>query len=422
MRILFFSYAYPTPWQPGTGTFNRTMISALAERHAVRVVAPVPFPERIRRPQQSTSTFAAVPAVQADYPTYFYTPKVLRSQYDRFLWWSVRRPLFRAINELGPDVVLSYWSHPDGAVAVRAARAVGLPAVVMVGGSDVLVLGRSGSRRAAILQTLHQADAVIAVSQDISQTLQADGIAAGKIHVIGRGVDSGVFCPGDQIAARRELGLPPDRPVLLGAGRLVPVKDWMTWLAACEQLVARGLQPASYVCGAGPLEGALRTEIERRGLSDFVELRGSQSPHQLAKWYRAADLTVLSSISEGIPNVLLETIACGGSFVATAVGGIAEIADSVHDRLVPAQNPTALAAAIVDRLERAPSVGCQRRFYPENAIDSANRLSAVLAGAARDYRKHPRLPLRGGEQPSWTRLTASVAREDTSGFSHNGAR
>ncbi len=49
MRILFSSYAYPNPWQPGLGTFNRTMIAALAETHAVRVVAPVAFPVRIGR-------------------------------------------------------------------------------------------------------------------------------------------------------------------------------------------------------------------------------------------------------------------------------------------------------------------------------------------------------------------------------------
>jgi glycosyltransferase involved in cell wall biosynthesis len=118
--------------------------------------------------------------------------------------------------------------------------------------------------------------------------------------------------------------------------------------------------------------------IREYGLSGVVELRGPQSQAELARWYRAADLTVLSSRSEGVPNVLLETIACGGSFVATRVGGIPDIADPVYDRLVPPNDPVALAGAISDRWDHPPPVGWPRRFEPESQTGSANRLIHVL--------------------------------------------
>jgi glycosyltransferase involved in cell wall biosynthesis len=72
----------------------------------------------------------------------------------------------------------------------------------------------------------------------------------------------------------------------------------------------------------------------------------------LPDWYRAADLTVLPSLSEGIPNVLLESMASGTPFVATSVGGIPEIAAEGIDFLVPPRNPLALADAIAAGLMR----------------------------------------------------------------------
>jgi teichuronic acid biosynthesis glycosyltransferase TuaC len=379
MRILFFSYAYPNSLHPGLGTFNRTMVAGLARDHAVRVVSPIPFVEHFKHSGRWNRQFTAVQGVAAEYPTYYYTPKFFRPHYGRFLDWSVGAALRSTIRGFQPDVMLSYWAHPDGEVAVRAAHEQNMPAAVTVGGSDVLLLARDGRRRQAILQVLHDADAVIAVSEDIAATLRDDGIAADKIHVVGRGIDRSVFSPGDRMSARLELGLPLGRPVLIGVGRLVPVKAWTDWLAACRDLVARGMRPACYVLGSGPLQFEMERLIRECGLQGHVELRGPQPQSELVQWYRAADLTVLSSISEGVPNVLLETLACGGSFVATSVGGIPEIADPLHDRLVPPRAPASLAAAIADRLAHVPPTGVPRRWEPASLETATRRLVKVLA-------------------------------------------
>lgn len=378
MRILFLSYAYPNAGQPQLATFNRTMLAGLAAEHEVRVVAPVPFLQRWRRNPQP-SGYLVLPEVQAAYPAFYYPPKFCRERYDEFLWWSIQRQVRRTIADFQPDLILSYWAHPDGTVAVRTAKEAGVPAVIMVGGSDVLLLGRSGRRREIILKTLHQAAAVIAVSQDLADTLHVDGIPTDKTFVVPRGIDQTVFHPGDRIAARARLGLPTDRPVIIGVGRLVDVKDWPTWISACDALRQRGLQPACYVLGSGPLEATLRQQIAESGLTETVELRGTQSQQQLADWYRAADLTVLSSRSEGVPNVLLETIASGGSFVATNVGGIAEIADPVYDRLVSPAQPLGLAAAIADRLRHEPPEGLPRRYEPASSLSTAKQLTEIFA-------------------------------------------
>lgn len=385
MKILFYSYAYPNPLNPGLGTFNRAMIAGLSAEHEVRVVSPVPFvdawdatlkrklPRGLNDPQ-----FSAVPNVPAEYITSYYTPKILRSQYGRWMWWSVGRRLHQTMKSFQPDVVLSYWAHPDGEVAVRMAHRHGVPAVVMAGGSDVLVLGRNGKRQQKILNVMHNADAVVTVSEDIASTLSRDGVDLRKLHVVRRGVDRSLFSPGEKLVARRGLAVPENATVLVAVGRLVPVKGHCHLLQACRLLAARRVSFRCYLIGDGPLKGDLQRQITQLGLDGVVELKGNQTQNQLAEWYRAADMTVLPSLSEGVPNVLMESIACGTPFVASDVGGIQEIADSRHDRLVPAASPVALADAIEWQLKVRRKDLPPRMFEPLALKGAARRLTQVM--------------------------------------------
>ncbi len=386
MKILFFSYAYPNPINPGLGTFNRTMVAGLSNEHEVRVVSPVPFADvwkawgRGQGAQElNDPQFQAVPNVSADYCTWYYTPKLFRNLYGRFMLHSVGHTLNRVMREFQPDVVLSYWTHPDGEVAVTTARQFGIRAVTMVGGSDVLINGRGGSRRNTILNVLRKADGVVTVSDNIKQVLITDGISDQKMYVSRRGIDRRIFHDGDNSLARRKLGLSNDRPILISVGRLVDVKGHTFLLQACRRLKDRQLPFRCYLLGDGPLRSKLQEQIDLLGLGDQVELRGAQSPAQLAEWYRAADLSILASLSEGVPNVLMESIACGTPFVASSVGGIPEIADPVADRLVPAANPIALADAIFERLATVDAdTRNLRRFHPPTMSESAEILSSIL--------------------------------------------
>jgi glycosyltransferase involved in cell wall biosynthesis len=317
-------------------------------------------------------------SIQVAEPIFFYPPKLLHAHYGRFLQWSVERTLDELREQFHPEVVLSYWTHPDGEVAVRFARRLGIPAVTMVGGSDVLLLTSDRRRRECVVRVLEQADAVVAVSQNVARRVCELGIPPRKVHVIHRGIDGHVFCPGEQAAARRRLGVANDAKLLVAAGRLVPVKGFPVLIDALRLLTGGGTPIACYVLGKGPCRGELERQVERNGLCGVVRFAGPQGHVELADWYRAADAVVLPSLSEGIPNVLLEAMACGTPFVASDVGGVAEIADPVHDRLVPAGDAEALATAIAERLA-TPQADSPRRFLPQSWDESADRVSAILA-------------------------------------------
>ena len=379
MRLLFLSNVHPNPLAPGKGTFNGALIRALGQQHDVHVVCPVSWVDhlRARHTVLPSTPILLQPTVTASYPTFWYPPKVLRAHYDRFLELSIQRRVERDLKAFRPDAVLSYWAHPDGAVALRIARRLGVPAISMVGGSDVLLIGKKGARRSAILNTLVNSDAVIAVSSDIAQQVVADGVDSNRVFVVRRGVDEKVFCPGDRNAARQRLGLPLDARILVGVGRLVPVKDWPSLVTACGHLQRRGHGVRCYLLGDGPGRSTLEGQVAELGLRGQFELRGGQSQAVLADWYRAADLVALPSLSEGIPNVLLEAIACGAAFVATNVGGIPEIADSEFDRLVPPAEPLKLAEAIQTRLGLKWAQS-RHRAKPQSWQDSAKQVIDII--------------------------------------------
>ena len=384
MRLLFLSNVHPNPLAPGKGTFNGALIRALGQQHDVHVVCPVSWVDQLRARQTvlPSTPILLQPTVTASYPIFWYPPKMLRAQYDRFLELSIQRRVERDLKTFRPDAVLSYWAHPDGAVALRIARRLGVPAISMVGGSDVLLIGKKCARRTAILNTLVKSDAVIAVSSDIAQQVVADGVDSKRVFVVRRGVDENVFCPGDRNAARRRLGLPLDAQILVGVGRLVPVKDWPALVTACGHLQQQGQGVRCYLLGDGAGRPALERQINELGLRGNFELRGGQSQAVLADWYRAADLVVLPSLSEGIPNVLLEAIACGAAFVATNVGGIPEIADPEFDQLVSPAEPIRLADAIQERLG-LKWVQSRHRAKPQSWQDSAEKVVDIIQSCRR---------------------------------------
>jgi glycosyltransferase involved in cell wall biosynthesis len=245
----------------------------------------------------------------------------------------------------------------------------------MVGGSDVLLLARNRRRRRCIQNVLQRADAVVALSNDLGTKVADLGISPEKIHVLRRGVDTALFSPGDSDESRRHLGLANHKSILLFVGRMVQVKGLDTLLDACDRLRQHNRDFLLCLIGDGPLRQQLAADVDRRGLSPHVRFVGSVPHSELVHWYRAADLTVLASRSEGIPNVLLESLACGTPFVATAVGGIPEIARHDAARLVPPDCPEPLAAAIDTLLNERPNVlSCQRPYGLHDFADAVVEL------------------------------------------------
>jgi glycosyltransferase involved in cell wall biosynthesis len=282
-----------------------------------------------------------------DYPRFYFPPKILQRTYGPLFERSVRHVFCQRVAEFHPDLVYSTWAYPDGWAAVRLARRAGLPVVIQVLGSDVLVLTKHAGRRERTFDALRAADGVVAVSRDLADHVMDGGVDPDNVRVIYGGVDPAVFHPGPQREARLRVGLAPDGdPVLLFIGNLVQVKGIDVLVDACSILGKSGTRFQCRIIGQGPLAATLQSQINRLKLGERVQLLGPRPQAELPDWYRAATAFVLPSRSEGVPNVLLEAMACGLPCIASRVGGVPEINDRGDLRMVPPSDPFALASAL----------------------------------------------------------------------------
>lgn len=389
MNVLFLSSEFPTPQEPNRAVFNGDMIRGLAERHHVHVVCPIAWTGALHHRRHAPLPSAPREPFSARYPRYFFPPRVALHWRGTWMWWSVRRGLLRDASRFRPEAVLSYWAHPDGEVALRLARRLNVPIALMVGGSDVLLLTKDPRRRPRVEAVLRGVDAVVTIGENLRERVIAMGVPPARVTSVMRPVDARRFSPGDQAESRLARELPFDHAVLLWVGRLVPVKAVDTLLRSLVTL--RQQHPALILCivGDGPETGSLRTLSRELGVESLVRWLGAVPHDDLPDWYRAADVTVLPSLSEGVPNVLLESVACGTPFVASRVGSIPEIADDACDRLVAPGQAGELAVAISEVLARraAPRVRARR---VEAGPTFQMRLDQILAVCAANPPLAPR--------------------------------
>jgi glycosyltransferase involved in cell wall biosynthesis len=396
MRILALTNLYPNPYQPHRATFNRQQIRALADRHAVSVIAPILWTDEAAARRKDGCQLRGERTGYCDeipvrYPRYLYTPWVLRGLYGRFFQMSVRRDFRKSLIEFRPDLIFAPWVYPDGWAAVRLARQAGLPVVLKAHGSDVLLSAAYRGRSRRTVEAMQRADATIAVSRDLAERIGAVGVPAKRIRVVYDGVNLAQFHPGSKEEARSKLGLGLQERMAVFIGNLLPVKGVDVLIQACAHLSRQGVNFVCCLIGDGPLRLPLEKQVRENGLSERVRLVGPMPHATLPDWYRAADVFVLPSRSEGVPCVLLEALACGTPFVASRVGGIPEIAGLGPSRLVASGNVEELAQAMAEQLLRVQNTsvgpGLQRSHE-----DAASEMSELFEQVLEAHRFAPASP------------------------------
>jgi glycosyltransferase involved in cell wall biosynthesis len=234
----------------------------------------------------------------------------------------------------------------------------------------------------------HLADAVSAVSDFSAASLaEKDGFHGPSIVVIENGVDIQRF---NGPASLRNLDLDRGRRYLVCVARFHPVKDHATLLRAFAIVARQRSDVDLLLVGDGPLRGDLEKLARELGIEERVRFVGLR--HDVPGLLRAAEIFVLTSLSEAAPLTVLEAMASRLPVVVTAVGGNPEIVrDGVDGYLAPRGDAPAIASAILSLLDDPKAAGAlgaagaarvRERYSLERTIERYFALYARLAGHA----------------------------------------
>lgn len=268
-----------------------------------------------------------------------------------------------------PMHVHAHFAHDPALVAMLVARLTDLPFTFTAHARDLLQIPPTSlAARAA------EATALVTCCGANADYISAAVPPARRppVHLIYHGVELGRFSPTPRDPATSV-------PRLLSVGRLVEKKGYADLLRALARLAAENRPFTCEIYGDGPLDDELLRLRDSLGLRAQVELMGARSSDQIAAALGAADAFVLTPLvtedgdRDGIPNVLVEAMACGLPVVTTSAGGITELVESEVNGLVTAPGDVSAVADALSRLLGDPGLrgrlGAAARGTVENGYD-----------------------------------------------------
>ncbi len=229
-------------------------------------------------------------------------------------------------------------------------------------------------------------DRVVSISEGIRQVLIDEGLAPSRVTCVHSAVDTECYRPGcaDRALLARELGLSGDGPVLAVVAQLIARKGHRYLLEALPGIL--GAVPGAQVVffGRGPLEAALRAEVERAGLTEQVHFAGFRD--DLERLLPCLDLVVHPAEMEGLGVSLLQAAACGVPMVAFPAGGIPEIVrEGENGHLLPVGDVAGLRARIIELLQNPEQAGEMGRRGRE-LVERAFSIDSMVRGNLAVYR------------------------------------
>jgi len=359
MKILVISHLFPNQVDRNYGIFMaRQLVEMARQGEQITVIVPTIWTPSFLRifkkwrnynHEVSLCQFDGLHVISAPY---------LRITGNWFYRWAglsmflaLKNKARKLDQQIKFDIIYARSFFPDGDAAVRLAKHLQLPAVCVGIGRDINIIPMySRAIYNRFVQVANQLNGTIASGRAAADKIdQVSGKQTLSIYGV---VDLDRFKPAaDKIQVRRALGLPVDKIVVLYLSSFKRDKGVYELLAAFQQICTKCPQAILEICGAGIEKEGMVNYIHENNLQSVIKMVGAVDNSKVDLWMQACDLFVLPTWHEGMPNAVMEAMACGLPVVASAVGGLPEaVGDCEGAQLVPPQNAQALGQAMLDLL------------------------------------------------------------------------
>ena len=297
-------------------------------------------------------------------------------------WMALRR----TIRKYKIDIVNSHWMIPQGFIASLLPARLPCKQVLTIHAAGLFALRRLPLGKSMAQRIVRRSDLIYSVSSYNQQILEQLVRHKVDCQILPMGIDTDYYTNHpDPVALRNELGLPAGK-IILYVGKLNEKKGVIYLLQAFHAIAEDHPDCHLVIVGTGLLEEALKRETQRLELESRITFAGQQGKQAVRNYFQAADLVVVPSIidstgeTEGLPVVLLESLASGKPVVATRVAGAPDvIVDGHNGFLAEPKNPGDLA----EKMARA--LNADAASLSKNARDSVQKYDWEMIG--KDYRK-----------------------------------
>ncbi len=391
MKVLILSTCYPRRKFPNHGIFVHRQAQALVDLGVeCEVLQPVEWspPAPLYRLRAGWKMYRAqqddlldeVEGIRVHHPP-IYLPVPSRffpGDYWERMGRGVARYIRRHRQLRSADLLYAHFLCHEGYAGLIAARELKMPLVAIALGDDVHAWPeRWPDRKLKLASVLSEANGLLACSHGLARDAEAwatEGLST-PVEVVYMGIDTETFSPADsmedKLRARRLLGLPQERKLLLCVATTIAAKGWLDLLDAFAALGDDGAGWDVVMVGS-PRTGNdlnLVDEAEARGLGNRSHWLGCLPPRNMPDLYLAVDAFVLASHNEGLSNSVMEAMSAGLPVVATDVGGHSEIIDDGSNGwLVPPRDVPSLTEALREALTDAQKAARMGKAARERAI------------------------------------------------------
>lgn len=276
----------------------------------------------------------------------------------------------------------SQWIHSGGTVAMFGAWLLGKPFSFTGHAADLF------RERAALTTKIARAEFIVCISEFHRQFFLDHGARPEQLFVVYCGIDTTHFTP------RRRTRKPGEPFHILSSGRLVGKKGFPVLIEACKSLNRQNFDFRCTIGGSGPDEAALRAQIAEAGLEDRVTLTGEALKQEdIPDFMAAGDVYCLPCVwaadndVDGLPQMLMEAMACGLPAVSTRLVGIPDLViDGQTGLLVDPGDAEALAGALM-RLAGDDALATRLADAGHTHVTKIFDLNTCLAPLLDRYRK-----------------------------------
>lgn len=252
------------------------------------------------------------------------------------------------------DICLTFFGIPSGPLALHLKRKYRMPYIVRFGGGDIPGAQKRFKYLYMVLAPIirmiwKNASHLIANSEGLKQRALAFE-SRYAVDIIENGVDNRFFAPVDKVKGKECITILFVSRLIEGKGLQYLIPELPGIQESVRQKTGREIQLV--IVGDGPYRTALENLTAQTGADGLVSFAGRKDKEQVRWYYQTADLFVLPSLSEGMPNVVLEAMACGLPIVMTPCEGSKELVTD-NGIIAPLETlPEALIRLCIDETER----------------------------------------------------------------------